>query len=590
MSKWLLSIIVLFIPLVSLAQTSSIVITEIAATLPSNQEWIEIYNTTNQTIDITDWRFVEGITPSNPDGTRHSLKSVRGDLSINAGEYAVIANSVDDFLSVYKGYEGTLIDSSWSSLKEEGELVWLEDATGAIVEKFTYAPVADGVLSRIDVYTEDYTAKNWVAIPVGGTPGRKNEIGNIAPAPPVAADTTKTPDDTGNNTMNDVPNSAPVKANVSPAPVNEPPSARAGEDRLVEVGKTVSFDGSASFDTEGTALSYSWNFGDESTVVEGKIVTHQFKKEGDYVVRLKVSDGALYDEDKLSVTVWETKGTPSKNDTDHSTSGFSAQTPAYDAPPIASDHTRVNGIVLVEPGILTNTWFFIRSSDGTPMQVYSSTSEFQKMYIGQEVEVKGEMSVYKSVSRIKISSPEDIRVIAPGDPPQSIAVQLKDINKTPLGELISVSGEIVKEDGNIFIMNSSGERLRVEIKDKTGIDKRSIAEGARVTLAGILDKTQSGFRLQPRYSADVSIVQAAIKQPAAKNREKKAMEEEVKGDKTEETQTIIDSLPFESVSDTVNIPLPADKKSVVYKYLVTTAAAFLIVLVGLQIKKWKSDS
>jgi hypothetical protein len=192
MFKWLFSLIALCIPLATLADTPSLVITEIAATLPSNQEWIELYNATSDTIDLNGWKFAEGVTPSNPDGTRHSLKLIRGDFKIEAGEYAVIANSAEDFLSTYGNYAGTLIDSSWSSLKEEGELIWLENATGAIIEKFTYIPTAEGVLARIDAYTKDYTAANWAIVPGDGTPGKKNEIGNITPTTPIAPDTSRT--------------------------------------------------------------------------------------------------------------------------------------------------------------------------------------------------------------------------------------------------------------------------------------------------------------------------------------------------------------------------------------------------------------
>ena len=55
--------------------------------------------------------------------------------------------------------------------------------------------------------------------------------------------------------------------------------------------ESVTFDASASSDPDGDPLSYRWDFGDGSSA-EGKIVQHTYKKAGEYVVILTVSDPA----------------------------------------------------------------------------------------------------------------------------------------------------------------------------------------------------------------------------------------------------------------------------------------------------------
>lgn len=55
--------------------------------------------------------------------------------------------------------------------------------------------------------------------------------------------------------------------------------------------ESVTFDASASSDPDGDSLSYRWDFGDGATA-EGKIVQHAYKKAGEYVVVLTVSDPA----------------------------------------------------------------------------------------------------------------------------------------------------------------------------------------------------------------------------------------------------------------------------------------------------------
>jgi PKD repeat protein len=55
--------------------------------------------------------------------------------------------------------------------------------------------------------------------------------------------------------------------------------------------ESVTFDASASSDPDGDPLRFRWDFGDGSSA-EGKIVQHTYKKAGEYVVILTVSDPA----------------------------------------------------------------------------------------------------------------------------------------------------------------------------------------------------------------------------------------------------------------------------------------------------------
>jgi len=55
------------------------------------------------------------------------------------------------------------------------------------------------------------------------------------------------------------------------------------------VGQSITFDGSSSYDPDGSITNYQWRFGDGSTG-EGKVVTHSYSSEGDYTVTLTVTD------------------------------------------------------------------------------------------------------------------------------------------------------------------------------------------------------------------------------------------------------------------------------------------------------------
>ncbi len=68
-------------------------------------------------------------------------------------------------------------------------------------------------------------------------------------------------------------------------------------------GLTCSFNGSASWDSDGTITNYAWNFGDGATG-SGATVTHTYRAPGTYGVTLTVTDnGGATGTQSNSVTV-----------------------------------------------------------------------------------------------------------------------------------------------------------------------------------------------------------------------------------------------------------------------------------------------
>lgn len=92
----------------------------------------------------------------------------------------------------------------------------------------------------------------------------------------------------------------------TPPPVtNKKPVARAGSDQKIFSGRTLYFDGSKSYDPDGTIASYSWSFGDGTSSHEVR-VSHVYSKPGVYTVTLVVVDNeGTGGNDKLNVTVLE---------------------------------------------------------------------------------------------------------------------------------------------------------------------------------------------------------------------------------------------------------------------------------------------
>ena len=71
----------------------------------------------------------------------------------------------------------------------------------------------------------------------------------------------------------------------------------------MQVAEISQFDGSASFDPDGSITNYEWDFGDGTTGT-GPVLGHSYAQPGVYTVVLVVSDdGGLVGVDALIVTV-----------------------------------------------------------------------------------------------------------------------------------------------------------------------------------------------------------------------------------------------------------------------------------------------
>ncbi len=93
-------------------------------------------------------------------------------------------------------------------------------------------------------------------------------------------------------------------------PINIPPTA-SFTDNCTDL--SCNFDGSASSDSDGSIVSYSWNFGDGNTD-SGVSVSHTYAAGGDFTVGLTVTDdGGATNTSSRTVTVVDPNGGPTIN-------------------------------------------------------------------------------------------------------------------------------------------------------------------------------------------------------------------------------------------------------------------------------------
>jgi len=122
----------------------SIVISEImyhpahSATTPENlkQEWIELFNRGAQTVNLTGWRFSDGVGFVFPT------------VSIGAGKYLVVAADVSTFKAKYPSV--TNVVGGWTGwLSNSGEKLELVDEAGDVVNSVKYADEGDWAVREL---------------------------------------------------------------------------------------------------------------------------------------------------------------------------------------------------------------------------------------------------------------------------------------------------------------------------------------------------------------------------------------------------------------------------------------------------------
>ncbi len=269
-------LLLLFLGSVSLAH-AQMAITEIMYDLEgsdTDREWVEVENTSSDSVDFSLWRFVE-------EGVNHKVETVEGNAVISPGGYAVIVENFAKFKADWPQFSGSIFDSSFS-LKQTGETLALRNTDLADVDTVAYSTDMGGAGDGMSL---QLVAGTWRAgLP---TPGAVN----TASVPPSQA--TPPAPNAGSGTSHPPAPSTSTESKSSPIlPPEKSIRAVIDTHAVAIVGAGIDLRGSA-FGFENKPLEnvrYLWNFGDGSTA-EGEHVLHTYSFPGKYVVVLSVASG-----------------------------------------------------------------------------------------------------------------------------------------------------------------------------------------------------------------------------------------------------------------------------------------------------------
>lgn len=273
---------ILTITLLPLFAHAQVYINEIMYNLSgtdTGREWVEIYNSGSNAIDLSNWKFFEN-------NTNHGLNSISGGTSLSAGAYAIIVDDSTKFLIDWIGFSGILLDSTFS-LNNTGEIISLKDDAQTIIDEITYES-STGAIG--DGNSLQKSGSAWIS--AGPTPGSLNATvsspGTSTTSPSTATEENATAGASSSQGSSSSASSAHYGAtSVSTLEVTPSFEVNAGRDRLGTVASPLEFKAETNIDYTRNSI-FVWNFGDGSEGV-GEVVSHTYMYPGEYALVLNVS-------------------------------------------------------------------------------------------------------------------------------------------------------------------------------------------------------------------------------------------------------------------------------------------------------------
>ncbi|MCK4553569.1 lamin tail domain-containing protein, partial [Candidatus Parcubacteria bacterium] len=120
------------------------------------------------------------------------------------------------------------------------------------------------------------------------------------------------------------------------------------------------------------------------------------------------------------------------------------------------------------------------------IQVYNYKKDFPNLKVGDYIEVQGELSVSSGELRLKTKTVDDFKILEHREPPIASEAACEKVDEEYVGQLITVTGEIVERKSSIVYLDDGTDEVIVYLKKSTGINPKSIKEGEIVAVTGLV--------------------------------------------------------------------------------------------------------
>ncbi|MCL5004258.1 MAG: lamin tail domain-containing protein [Patescibacteria group bacterium] len=482
----------------------------------NDDEWVEVYNNGSADTTITlgssadSLRLIDG-----SDNRLLKMPSGEKEATVDARSYFVIAHSAISFKNLYPDYNGILLEASSMDLNNTSQLLgFREGSNGTPFAQVTYETSWRGTLGKGHSIEKENLAgvndgSNWVgSYTAGGTPGQ---------------------------------------AYKEPVPVNYPqtvkinefmPNPKMGSEwvELYNSSDTAAAeltgwqiddkDGGSSPKTFSATLPSSGYFVFYFSSDPNKSSSILNNSEADQVRLIRpdgvVSDTVDYSESKLGFSYALING--SWEETSQPTPG-AANVLAGDPEIFKGIITEIKSLPLGHkisleayisspPGLLGDKELYVWDKE-SGIKISCSQTPDSKLGLGDKVKVSSTLEESNGEKYIKTETVTLIQPDALNVEPRGILTG--EATENYEGSLVKVEGKLEEQSGDTFYLNDGSGRVKVYIKDSTGIVKPKLSSGDLVKVVGIVSQyglLKSGdrnYRILPRFQSDiVNITEAEI--------------------------------------------------------------------------------
>ncbi len=162
----------------------------------------------------------------------------------------------------------------------------------------------------------------------------------------------------------------------------------------------------------------------------------------------------------------------------------------------------IEGKVTTIPGVWSKQYGYVEDDSGG-IQIYFSSGDFPKLFLGNEIRVEGEISRAYGEARIKIKQKEDIVLVGTRHV-ASLPTAITLLNDISIDTFVEIFGTLLEKKSKEWYLAAFEDELLVPIRfshDDTFAS--SIKEGDKLRVVGIFRKRNDRLELWPRTVSDI---------------------------------------------------------------------------------------
>jgi len=166
---------------------------------------------------------------------------------------------------------------------------------------------------------------------------------------------------------------------------------------------------------------------------------------------------------------------------------------------------KIEGPVISMPGDFNEKTMYL---DG--LQLYFSKADWPEITLGNKLSAQGSVSEASGERRLLISDKFDLKILEKGVIKDPIKLKSAEINSENLARLVELEGKFLEKKTNkLLFADETGEFIvYLNSKFKTAVESLIIGQNYKVV--GILTKADNEFRVNPRISEDIKVVEQEI--------------------------------------------------------------------------------